>query len=110
MANFIEAAKILPTRFVSALSRYANSTVVYYHIGNQKKITFTTYKKSVSNKAKEGDNYTVVPPGMAYRPDLVSQSIYGTTDFWWKIMEANNIKDIYDFKAGTNLRLPGNVF
>ncbi len=110
MSNFIEDAKIPPSRFVSALSRYNGSTVVYYHVGNQKKLAFTTYKKVMTTPPNDNDLYMVVPAGMAYRPDLVSQKAYGTTDFWWKIMEANNIKDIFDFKAGTNLRLPGNVF
>jgi hypothetical protein len=110
MANFIEDANIQPQRFVSALSRYLNSTVIYYHIGNQKKITFTTYKKTSSTKSRDGDLYMVIPAGMAYRPDLVSQQVYGTTDFWWKIMEANNIKDIFEFETGVNLRLPGNIF
>ena len=110
MPNFIENANIESKRFVSASSRYNKSTVIYYHIGNQKKITFTTYKKIISNKAKDNDLYMVIPAGMEYRPDLVSQKVYGIVDFWWKIMEANNIKDIFEFKTGTNLRLPGNIF
>ena len=48
-------------------------------------------------------------PGQEYRPDLVSNRVYGTPDFWWRIMEANNIKDVFEFKAGLNLRIPGSV-
>lgn len=110
MANFIENANTPSSKVVSALSRYINSTVVYYHIGTIKKLTFTTYKKQISTVPTQTDMYMVVPSGMEYRPDLVSQKIYGTPDFWWKLLEANNIKDIFDFKAGTNLRVPGNVF
>ena len=110
MANFIEDANLPTDRFVSALSRYIPSKVVYYFAGNKRVLTFTTYRKLISHVAKEGDVYAVVPPGMEYRPDLVSKKYYGTPDFWWKVLEANNIKDIFDFKAGTNIRLPGNVF
>ena len=48
----------------------------------------------------------VISPGYEYRPDLISQMVYGSPDFWWKIMEVNSIKDIFDFKAGVNLRIP----
>jgi len=47
---------------------------------------------------------------MEFRPDKMSQHVYGHVDWWWKIMEANNIKDVYDFKAGTNIRIPANPF
>ena len=110
MSNFIEIANLSTDRFVSALSRYNNSTVVYYHIKNQKKITFTTYVKSISTIPADSDLYMIIPSSMEYRPDLLSQNLYGTTDFWWKIMEANNIKDIYDFRSGVNIRIPGNIF
>ena len=51
----------------------------------------------------------VITKGSEYRPDLVSFDEYGTIDFWWKIMEVNGIKDILDFAAGRNIRLPNNV-
>jgi len=47
---------------------------------------------------------------MEYRPDLVSRDKYGIPDFWWKIMEVNNIKDIIDFKAGRTIVLPENIY
>lgn len=110
MANPVEDANILPDVFVIALSRYRNSKVLYYTYLGKKRITFDTYKKTTSTANQESDTYGIVPPGMDYRPDLVSQKVYGDPNFWWKILEANNIKDIFDFKAGLNLRFPGNVF
>lgn len=107
MANYIEKSKIDPRRFVPVSSRYTNSTVLYY--GEQKLLTYNLYKKTVQ-KTSSKDKYFVVTPGTEYRPDLVSQTAYGTTDFWWKIMEANDIKDIFDFKAGLNIRIPDNIF
>ena len=44
-----------------------------------------------------------------FRPDLISAEFYGSTMFWWKIMESNGIKDIYDFKSGLSIRIPSNV-
>jgi len=89
--------------FVNPASRYAEATVIYY--GNQKMLTYETYKRTFV-KASPKDMYTVVSPGWEYRPDLVSQKMYGVPDFWYKIMEANKIYDIMDFKTGLNIRLP----
>ena len=107
MANKITVTNINPNRFVSALSRYLNSTVIYW--GNQNKLTFETYvrKPYVPNAQ---DKFMVITPGSEYRPDLVSKNVYGTPDFWWRIKEINNIMDVFDFKAGLNIRLPSNVF
>ena len=107
MANYIEVTNIKPSKFVGVSSRYIDSTVIYYT--ELKKLTFSTYKKSVIPLNSQ-DKYAVVSAGSEYRPDLVSQKAYGTPDFWWKIMEANGLKDIYDFKAGLNIRLPNAIF
>ena len=107
MANYIERSNINPKRFVPVSSRYAESPVYYYT--ENKLLTFPTYKKTTIPKTSR-DKYYVIPPGREYRPDLVALAAYGSVDFWWKIMEANNIKDIYDFKAGLNIRLPDSIF
>jgi len=108
--NSIETANMPSDRFVNALSRYTNSEVVYYTMNGRRVLSFATYRKQVSNEAGEDDLYMVVPPGMEYRPDLISSRVYGTPDFWWKILEANNIKDVFEFKTGRNIRLPSNVY
>lgn len=107
MANFIEETNISPLRFVPLTSRYSESKIMYYT--ENKLLTFNTYKKT-SIPSSSRDTFYVVTPKTEYRPDLVSQTAYGTVDFWWKIMEANNIKDIFDFKAGLNLRIPNAIF
>lgn len=107
MANRLEFTNLRATDFVTPTSRYANSDVVYYK--EERYTTFTVYKKQV-NTLSGRDTVAVIPPGMEYRPDLVSKQRYGTVDFWWKIMEANNMKDILDFKAGKTIQLPDNVF
>lgn len=107
MANKIEYTNLSTDIFVGKSSRYLNSNVIYY--GNNKVLTFTTYKKK-SFTPGVNDQVAVVPSGMQYRPDLVSKQKYGTVDFWWKIMEINNIKDIFEFKAGRTIILPENIY
>ena len=107
MAVKIEYTNISPRKFVDALSRYDNSSVIYW--GDNNLLTFTTYKKH-KYPSSNTDRFAVVPSGWAYRPDLVANQAYGAPDFWWRIMEANDIKDIFDFKAGITIRLPGNIY
>lgn len=107
MANYIEYSGVKSTTFVSATSRYSSSRVLKY--SDQKITTFETYKRRPF-KMTSGDQLAVISAGMEYRPDLMSMERYGTTDFWWKIMEANKFKDVLDFKAGKTIILPENIY
>lgn len=107
MANRTEIANLNNDRFVSSLSRYKDSTIIYY--GDDRKLTFKTYRR-VNDVRTDQDMFTVISKGMEFRPDLVSMEMYGVVDFWFRIMEVNKIYDIFDFKAGLNIRLPGNIF
>ncbi len=93
--------------FVDSTSRYADSTLIRY--GDANRLSFNIYKRQTT-EFQPTDQVTVIPPGMEFRPDLVSQRSYGTPNFWWRIMEANNIFDIFDFKSGITIRLPQNIF
>ncbi len=103
MANFFEETTINPKTYFTTASRYANSTVCYY--SKLKRLTLATYVRSPIGTSPN-DKFMVIGKGQEYRPDLVSMRAYGLPDYWWKIMEANNIFDIYDFKAGVNIRIP----
>ena len=103
MANYTQQTEISPSRFVNSASRYYDSKVLYYT--ENKLLTFSLYRKSRIPLATS-DKYMVVSPGQEYRPDLISLMAYGAVDFWWRIMEANNIKDVFDIKVGINLRIP----
>lgn len=108
MANSIEYNdNIKAEEFVTKSSRYIDSRVIYY--SDAKLLTFETYKKT-SILFSPNDQVAVIPPGMQYRPDLVSKEKYGTVDFWWKIMEANKMKDIMEFTAGRTITLPENIY
>jgi hypothetical protein len=107
MANYFEKTNLNPQRFVTITSRYLESDVVYYT--DRKLLTFSTYKKTdIPNKST--DRFMLVTKGVEYRPDLVSAKAYGVPDFWWKILEANNMKDIWEFQAGVNVRIPDALF
>lgn len=107
LANKIEFTDLRATNFVTNVSRYAQSRVVYY--SSEKIITFETYKRKKFVPSAR-DQVTVVTPGMEYRPDLMSFDKYGTPDFWWKILEANEMKDVAEFRAGATIILPENVY
>lgn len=107
MANKIEYTDSDAKDFVTTVSRYAKSRVIYY--SEQRIITFETYKRSKFQQSS-ADQVAVIPVGMEYRPDLVSRQKYGIPDFWWRIMEVNNMKDVTEFKAGKTIILPENVY
>lgn len=107
MANKIEFTNLRAKDFVGNVSRYADSKIIYY--SDEKITTFETYKRKKFVPSSR-DQVTVVTPGMEYRPDLMSFDKYGMVDFWWKILEANGMKDVMDFKAGATVVLPENVY
>jgi hypothetical protein len=107
MANKIEFTNTRATEFVTNISRYSNSRVLYY--SEEKIITFEVYKRRKFVPSSR-DQVAVITPGLEYRPDLMSFEKYGMPDFWWKIMEANSMKDVTDFKAGRTIVLPENIY
>ncbi len=103
MANQILYPPLKARRFVNFLSRYVNSKVLLY--GDNKKTTFTTYKRKTI-PATSNDKYMQINSSTEYRPDMVSQMAYGFPDYWWRIMQFNEIYDIKDFKSGLTIRIP----
>ena len=47
-----------------------------------------------------------VGPASAFRPDRISAEAYGSVEYWWMILEANNISGIDELKPGLTLRVP----
>lgn len=90
-------------RMVSGFSRYVGQNVIYY--GEGKFLTFDTYiRKPYKPTGKE--KIMVIKKGIEYRPDLVSYDVYGIPDAWWRILQANGMKDVWEFKAGVTIRIP----
>jgi len=107
MANYSEKINIFSsTNFVSVSSRYINSQLYYY--GDDKKITFETYKRQDIQQFSD-DKFLEITRPLNFRPDLVSNKFYGSPDFWWKIMQYNGIADVYDFRQGRVIRLPAAI-
>lgn len=105
MATWSEETHINARNYVPASSRYANSKVRY--LTEDKIIVFETYKRKPVND--KNAKYAEITKSVEYRPDLVSQELYSTPDFWWRIMELNGMKDILEFKAGKVIRLPSSI-
>ena len=103
MANRNTGTNISASSIVAPNSRYIGGEVIY--LGDRNAMTFATYLRR-KYKPSQQDRFMVISPGMEYRPDLISSSAYGIPDLWWRIMEANNIFDVFDLKAGTNLTIP----
>ena len=109
MATQISPANGLQTsNFVANTSRYIDANLIYW--GDKKVLTYEVYKRKPFIK-KSSDKFLVVSVGEEYRPDLIAKRAYGINliAFWWKIMEANNIFDVFDLKAGKTLRIPAIV-
>jgi hypothetical protein len=59
--------------------------------------------------AEPDDIPYTIDPHYNYRPDLLSQDLYGTPKLWWVFTQRNmnTIRDpIFDFKVGTLIYLP----
>ena len=50
--------------------------------------------------------YFYVSAPYEYRPDLLSDDIYGSPLYAWAILAANDMKSIFDFKLGISVKVP----
>ncbi len=107
MANKSVRSPLSASSFVDVTSRYSTSRVLYY--GDSNIVTFESYKRTSPVFGKT-DKFYLINEGSEFRPDLVSQTAYGVPSFWWRIMEANNMKDISEFKSGVTIRIPESLF
>jgi hypothetical protein len=103
MTQPVEVSTTTARQLFTALSRYLNSTIILY--SEKRKMTLATYKRV--NFVADGDEKSMlITKGVEYRPDLVAFDVYGVPDVWWKILEANHMFDVFDFKAGKTIILP----
>jgi hypothetical protein len=106
MSQVIEYARVLPKELLASGSRYMNQQVIYY--GDQKFMTFDIYNKT-AYVPTGNEKVMLITKGLEYRPDLVSYDAYGFVDNWWRILEANQMKDIWDFKTGKTIIVPNKI-
>ena len=95
------------SEIVKGISRYRKQQVIYY--GEQNFITFNIYRRKNYNQ-RGNEQVMLITKGIEYRPDLVAYEIFNAPEAWWRIMEANNMKDILEFKAGVTIIIPGLEF
>lgn len=100
-----DATEVNKDNLLNDGSRYQKSRVIYY--GPVPKTTFEIYKRGIISVGTE--RVALINAGWEYRPDLVSFDLYGTPDFWWRLMEINGMKDILEFKSGVTLKIPTNL-
>lgn len=50
--------------------------------------------------------YVTVTSKEENRPDMLSYTIYGTTQYWWIVMLYNNLLSPYDIKIGQKVYYP----
>jgi len=102
----ITLSPISASKFVTPASRYIKQNVIYY--GPNNLIAFDTYiRKPYVPQGNE--KVMMISKGVEYRPDLVSNVVFGFPDNWWRIMEANQMIDILEFKAGVTIILPNQI-
>lgn len=106
MGQLIEYTNIPIQSLVTPSSRYRKQNVIYY--SDKRIMTFDTYVRRAYVPSGD-EKVMVITKGVEYRPDLVSHDFYGFPDNWWRILEANNMKDIWDFKAGKTIMLPNQI-
>jgi hypothetical protein len=104
MTQLIEPSGVDPNSVSAATSRYReNQNIIYY--GEQRFITYDLYIRKGYTKSGN-EQSMVITKGIEYRPDLLSFDFYGFPDHWWKILEANGMKDVFEFKTGKTIFLP----
>lgn len=106
MAHWTRSLGYNARQFVGSTSRYLKSRVLQYSEKNH--TTFEIYKRKRSIP-HNNDQWVEITKAVEYRPDLVSTEIYGAPDFWWRLLEHNGMKDILEFKAGQNIKIPGDI-
>ena len=52
------------------------------------------------------DVYYVVTNAEQYRPDIIAKKYYNDAKLYWVLLAANNMKEVFEFESGKNIRIP----
>lgn len=94
---------ILP-EIANIQSRYDNKAQM--KLLNEDVIIRNLRMKDIYIPASNTDSIHTIEAGEEYRPDVVAYNIYNNSLLGWVILAANNMKSIFEFKAGTMIRVP----
>jgi len=104
MATKLEFSNEIATSVVTASSRYAHSRIIL--LGERAVPAFALYRRDRNKMMTRDMQWTEIAPNVEFRPDLVSYELYGTPDFWWRLLEINQMSDIMEFKSGRVIMVP----
>lgn len=86
-------------------SRYRGATVT--QVGEDGELRdYVLLRKPLYVPENDQDSYVVIDQGNQYRPDTLSQQLYGTPNFGWALMEINNLRSFMDLQFGIRIRVP----
>ena len=84
-------------------SRYKSAVATSNRSGKN----FILLRRQLVLDPDQGDTFFTVTQEVLKRPDLIAQSFYGNTEYWWAIYEFNGIRDpMFELKLGQILRIP----
>lgn len=84
-------------------SRYRRIVITSNRSGKN----FIILRNQLKLEAGEDDTFVTITQEMVQRPDLIAQTFYGNTEYWWVIYEFNGIRDpLFELKLGQILRIP----
>ena len=86
-------------------SRYRGTTVT--QVDNGDELTeYVILRKPLDVPLTDGDKFITIDEGNQFRPDLLSQQVYGTTKYDWALMEINGVRSFLELQFGIRLRVP----
>jgi len=88
----------------NTLSRYRNKIRLTSYTG----VTFLEFikKSQLYLEVSTDDQYYFVDASKQYRPDLISNEVYGSPIYYWVILSCNNLISPLQVRTNLTLRLP----
>lgn len=83
-------------------TRYDMAKFMNFDVDNYEMLT--SYFLTELMKLESSGNRVIV--NEVQRPDLLSYNIYGSTQYWWILMEYNKLTDPSDLVAGLTINYP----
>lgn len=86
-------------------SRYRGSTITSIETDEGLQ-NYTILKLPIEVPETESDFYVEIDSSNEFRPDQLSNQVYGTPDYGWAIMEVNTLRSFKDLTLRRRLRIP----
>lgn len=73
---------------------------------NDKLVIRNMRKSDLISPTNSTDMEHQVEPKEAFRPDIIAYNVYGDPRLAWVILSFNNMKDVFELKAGMRIIIP----